>query len=174
MEDHSSDKNITILKYGLIYGVLRIIFTLLTHYAGLMQNVGFSYLSFALIVICMVFGLREYKLKKNNGFLQFGAGVHIGFLIVLLGGMINSVFTYILYVFIDPAKFKEIITLSQEQLLQNGGISDSQMDQLLDMMSKFMTPFSFFISGVIGVAFTGIILALIISAIMKKNPENEF
>ncbi len=174
MEEQSADKNITILKYGLIYGVVRILFTVLTLYAGLMGSAFFGYLSFLVVILCVLFGLKEFKVKKNNGLLPFGTGVHIGFLIVLLGGMIKSVFTYILYVFIDPAKFKEMVAFTQEQLLQSGGISDSQMDQVLDMMSKLMTPFSLFISDVIGIAITGVIVALIISAIMKKNPETEF
>ncbi len=174
MENQSGVKNILIFKYGLIYGVASIIYALISLYGGLIGNVLYSTLSYAIVILCIVFGLREFKFKKNNGFLKFGTGVNIGFLIVLLGGMINSVFTYILYVFIDPAKYKEVIEFSQEQLLQKGGISDSQMDQMLDMMAKFMTPIAIFVSAVIGVAITGIVFALIISAIMKKDPEPEF
>ncbi len=171
--EQPASKSSTIYSYGLYLGLASIVFGLITYYGGLLGNKGFGYLGYVIVIVFIVLGLLHYKNNVNNGILGYGQGVGLGTLISLVGSVISSVFTYVFFEFIDPAKHQELLAIVQEQQMQ-AGLSEAQLEQAEGIMSAMMSPLALAILGIISGVIGGVILSLIISAILKKDPEISF
>ncbi|TLX71980.1 DUF4199 domain-containing protein [Labilibacter sediminis] len=173
MEQQSAPKSSTITTYGLYLGIASIVFSLITYYGGLLGNKGFSYLGYLIPIVFIVLGLNHYKNNVNNGILRYGSGVGLGVLISVVGGVVSSVFTYVLLAIIDPSIHQQIINLAHEEALKSG-TSEAQLEQAEGIMNAMMSPLSLSIMGILGSALIGLIIALIVAAIVKKDPEVTF
>ena len=104
--------------------------------------------------------------------MSFGQGFGIGFWIALISSAISSVFTYFYIKFIDQGFIQQLMDRTREQMEEKGTLSEEQIDQAMQMTSKFMTPESILIFGLIGGLIIMIICALIVTIFtQKKNPE---
>ena len=168
--EQAASKSSTVYTYGLYLGIASILFSLIIFYGGMLGNKYFSYLGFVITVIFIFMGLKRYKEKENDGVMKYGQGVGLGVLITLVGGFLSSAFTYVFYSFIDPAKHQELLSIVQEQQLQ-AGVPEAQLEQVEGVMSVMMSPISLALLGIMGAIFGGLIISLIISAILKKDPE---
>jgi len=171
--EQSASKSSTVYTYGLYLGIASIVFSLITFYGGMLGNQYFGYLGYLISIVFIFIGIKHYKEQENGGFLKYGDGVGLGVLIALVGGVVSSVFTYVFFVFIDPAKHQEMIAVVQEQQLK-AGVSEVQLEQMEKMMSVMMSPISISLMGILMSAIGGLIIALIVSAILKKDPEPTF
>ena len=104
--------------------------------------------------------------------MTYGQGLGIGTLMSAISGLISSVYAYIYHEFIVPTLRQQILDKVREDL-ENRGMDDTQVEQALEMSQKFSTPGFTFLFGIIGSIFIGFIIALIISAIMKKDKPFE-
>jgi len=173
MEKLSASKSSTVLSWGLYLGLASIVLTLIVSYGGLMGNAGVGLLSYVLIVVMLVLGLKHYKEKENEGFLKYGQGLGIGSLIGLVGGGIHGIFTYVLYAIIDPSLHQKIVAISQEKALEKG-TSEAQLEQVESVMELFLSPAMLSFFTILGTVLMAFIFSLIIAAILKKDPEPEF
>ncbi|SMO86091.1 Protein of unknown function [Saccharicrinis carchari] len=171
--EQSASKSSTVYTYGLYLGIAAIVFSLITYYGGMLGNTYFGYLGFVISIVFIYLGLKAYKENENGGYLKYGQGVGIGVLISLVGGIVSSIFTFVFFAFIDPAKHTEMMAIVQEQQLE-AGVPAAQLEQMDGMMSAMMSPTAMAIYGVIGSVIGGLIISLIIAAILKKDPEPEF
>ncbi len=168
--EQAASKSSTVVTYGLYLGIASIVFSLIIFYSGMMGNTYFSYLGYLIPIVFIFLGLKFYKEKENAGILKYGQGVGLGVLISLVGGVVSSIFTYIYFVFIDPAKHTEMLAIVQEKQLE-AGVPAEQLEQMDGMMSAMMSPIAMALFGIIGALIGGLIISLIISAILKKDPE---
>lgn len=168
--EQAASKSSTVFTYGLYLGVASIAFSLITFYGGMMGNTYFGYLAYLIPIIFIFLGLKFYKEKENGGILRYGQGVGLGVLISLVGGVVSSIFTYVYFVFIDPSKHTEMLAVIQEKQLE-AGVPSAQLEQMDGVMSTMMSPTSLSLIGIISAVFGGLIIALIVSAILKKDPE---
>ncbi len=168
--EQAASKSSTVFTYGLYLGIASIVFSLITFYSGMLGNTYFTSLGYLIPIIFIFMGLKFYKEKENAGILRYGQGVGLGVLISLVGGVISSIFTYVYFVFIDPSKHTELLAVMQEKQLE-AGATEAQLEQMDGMMSAMSSPTAMAIFGIIGSVFGGLIIALIISAILKKDPE---
>lgn len=166
----AASKSSTVFTYGLYLGIASIVFSLITFYSGMLGNTYFSYLAYLIPIIFIFMGLKFYKEKENAGVLRYGQGVGLGVLISLVGGVVSSIFTYVYFVFIDPSKHTEMLAVVQEKQLE-AGVPAAQLEQMDGIMSVMMSPTSMAIIGIVGSVIGGLIIALIVSAILKKDPE---
>ncbi|MGQ1784034.1 MULTISPECIES: DUF4199 domain-containing protein [unclassified Saccharicrinis] len=171
--EQAASKSSTVYTYGLYLGIASIVFSLITFYSGMLGDKYFSYLGFVITIAFVFLGLKYYKEKENGGFMKYGQGVGLGVLISLVGGVLSSAFTFVYFSFIDPAKHQELLAVIQEQQLQ-AGVPEAQLEQIEGVMSMMLSPMSLALMGVVGAVFGGLIISLIISAILKKDPEPAF
>ncbi len=171
--EKSASKSPTVYTYGLYLGVASIIYRVILIYSGLLGNTALEVLSLLIMVVFIVLGLINYKNTLNGGILKYGRGVGIGTLISLVGSVVSSVFIYVFYAFIDPAKHMEYIILMQEQQLAQG-VSEAQIEQMQIFMEPMQSPMGIAISGIFFAVLFGLIISLIVSAILKKDPETTF
>ncbi|MFN3848062.1 MAG: DUF4199 domain-containing protein [Spirosomataceae bacterium] len=161
------------LKWGVIVGIVVIIFSTITSMTDLWKQSWASWVGYLFVLGGIIMALGEFK-KANGGFLSFGEGLGLGTLMSTVVGVLGAIFSYIYLNFIDNTMVSRIIDFQREKMSEQG-LSDEQIDQAMEMTAKFMTPGMMFIFGVIGYLVVGFILTLIVSAIMKKSkPEVEF
>ncbi|AEI50207.1 DUF4199 domain-containing protein [Runella slithyformis] len=161
----------TALKFGIISGVAGIIFMTVLYVSGQAANTGLAWLGTVITIIVMVLAMKEFR-TLNGGFMSYGQGLGIGTLMAGISGFLSAVYSYIYQEFIDTTLRQQILDKVREDL-ENRGMDDAQIEQAVEMTQKFSSPGITFAIGVIGSIFIGFIIALIISAIMKKDKPFE-
>jgi hypothetical protein len=161
------------MTYGLIAGLVITVITLLQYLGGLdMYLSPVSYISYLVIITMSVLAALKVR-KSNEGFLEFSQALKVTFTVFASALLVQTIFTYILFNFIDVS-FKEAVSQEvmnkTEQALKKLGFSDSQIDQQIESERSHD---QFSIGRVIlGYALTCIvafIFCLLISLIVKKS-----
>ena len=172
MENQASSKNI-ILNYGLYYGVISVILSLIMYATGnhLEQNMIGMLLGFVIMIAFIVLATKKFK-DDNQGFLSWGQGVKTGMGVVLIGIIISGIYTYLFANFIEPDFKNQIIEKSIVQW-QDAGMTSDQIE-----ISTKMTEDYFYLSLYGGMIIGGLVLGFIFSAItaaiMKKSEEETY
>jgi Protein of unknown function (DUF4199) len=172
METARKNTNIG-LAYGLITGLIICIIALIQYLGGLKTYMSpLGYLVYVvLIVMAVLAGLKQKSL--NGGYLEFGEALKITFSVFASALLLQTIFTYVLFNFIDPS-FKEALAQEilnkTEDFMRKFGASDSQIDEALES-ERGKDPFALS-RMLLGYAISCIVcflICLIISAIIKKN-----
>ena len=111
------------LKWGLITGMVYVIFSLVSNMLGLQQGSGGSAGIGILIYLvqwgCTFFtlylGIKEIRDNELNGYIDIGQAFRKGMGIALIGGLISAVFTVIYMNFIDPEMGDRILQGAEDQ-----------------------------------------------------------
>ncbi|MEI6575665.1 MAG: DUF4199 domain-containing protein [Bacteroidota bacterium] len=157
------------LNYGLILGAVAIVYSLLLYILGQIGNQNMGYLSFVFYIVVMILGIKNYREKFSDGFISYGNSFLIGLFIVLIGGIISSLFTFILFKFIDPGLVESMLEQVRQKMEAKGGLTEEQIDMAMKYTQTMMSPLWMFIWGLVASAFIGTILSLIVSIFMKKE-----
>ncbi|GAB2619401.1 hypothetical protein GCM10027035_14530 [Emticicia sediminis] len=161
------------LKWGIISAIMIIIYTVALYITGYFKTPSLSWIPFILLLIGIVMSLREFKLMNNN-FLGFSEGLGLGTLTSAVCGLAASIFNYIYITFIDTTIIQQMREMQIEQLEQQG-LSSEQIDQAMEIATRFATPGLTFLFSIIGYILFGFVFSLIVSAIIKNSkPEMEF
>lgn len=173
MENSNQPYSILALKWGVINGLISFIFTLITKYAGLIDNfeesVGWLSTVFTLVltITILVLGLREYR-SENNDTLAYSTGLGISTLIGAITGVISGGFNYIYISFIDSSATVQQLEKLREKW-EEQGLSQSQIDQAEQMTKLFMGPGVQFLTVVLASILFFFIFGLIVSGILKRE-----
>jgi len=130
------------------------------------------------LVIPIVFMVLAAKATRNNqeGVMTFGESLSATFLTFVIGSLIYSAFSYLMTNIIDPSLLeigKEIALEALDKVSGVFGMSEDQLDQMREAIEDgggngFANTA---IAWAFSLIFPGFIIALIISAIMKRNPS---
>ncbi|CAA9289052.1 MAG: hypothetical protein AVDCRST_MAG95-3873 [uncultured Adhaeribacter sp.] len=166
-------KNAIALRYGLISGVISIVYSLILNITDLaFTNKALSWVSFIILVAAIVLAMREFK-RQNGGFMSYGQGLGIGTLVAVISSILGGIFMYIYVKFVDSGYMDKMRNMQVAEL-ESKGMNDEQIDQAIAISDKMMTPEMMVVFAIIGGLVFGFILSLIISALMKRNrPEFE-
>lgn len=159
------------LNYGIIYGLITVVFSVLTYMFDLTFKTWIIWPSLLLSIIVLYFLLRSYRDHYNNGFISYGRSVGAGVIISIYAAIITAIYIYVLYAFIDPGLMDKSLAMAEEKLIAKG-LPEEAVDQALAMQAKMMKPWFTALMGIINSVFYGLILSLIVSLfVMKKgNP----
>lgn len=162
----------TAMRYGLIVGLICVIYSFILAMTDNSMNRALSSITYLFIIVGMVMAFKYFK-QHNGGFMSYGQGLGIGSLMSLIAGLLTSVFMYIYAKFIDTEMMNRAMEMQRVEM-EKQGMEDAQIDQAMEMASKFSGPEMILIGGTIGMLIVGFIIALIVSAIMKHTrPEFE-
>lgn len=173
MEKKSTNVGLT---YGIISGLASVVFSLVLYLGGVKWFVHpVAYLGFVIpIVVAVLAGIKQKKL--NEGYLDFAAALKVVFTTFVIGTLISTLFSYVLFNYID-VPFREALAqetvVKAQAMMQKFGASQEQIDKAIeDMMKennytfgKQMTGAAFFC------IFWFIISAIIAAVVKKKKPE---
>ncbi len=166
-------KNAIALRYGLICGVITVIYSLILNITELaLTNKFLGWISFLIMLAAMVMAMREFK-RQNQGFMSYGQGLGIGTLVVLISSIIGGIFTYIYVTLIDTGYIEKMRNM-QVADMESRGMSDTQIEQGMAVAEKMMTPGMIMVFAIVGGLVFGFLISLIVSAVIKNNrPEFE-
>ncbi|QKG51585.1 DUF4199 domain-containing protein [Hymenobacter sp. BRD67] len=160
------------LRYGLLTGLVSIIYLFVTFATGQESNQPVSWLSLVIPITGVYLAHKAFK-QLNGGFMSYGQGVGIGVLLSVVSGALTSVFNYVYRTIIDPDITTRTVEAARAKMEAAGTMSDAQIDQAMAMASKFSSgPIMLIIGLVVSVLF-GLLISLVIAAI-TKNPKPEF
>ncbi|MEQ9305719.1 MAG: DUF4199 domain-containing protein [Marinoscillum sp.] len=164
------------IKYGVIGGLIGIIFFVIQDFAGLAGDPDFGWvsmvISIAITAVIIALAQKEYK-ANGDQFMNYGEGLGLGTLLSVVSGLLSSVFTYVYVSFINPT-FVENIRQQQIVAMEEKGLSDAEIEQGMKMAENFSGPTALFIFGLLGAVFFGFLISLVVSAFLKKSrPEFE-
>ena len=165
----------TTLKWGLITGMVYVIFSLISNMMGIQQS-GNRVLGFLVLTVLMIvtfftifLGVKETRDEDLGGYLTFGQGFMTGFKIALIAGLISAVFTLIYSKFIDP-DFAEKMMAGVEDQWDKAGMPEEQREVARKWTSYMFNPFILSAFSLFSALFWGVIKSLIAGAILKKDP----
>ena len=158
------------LRYGLILGLVSVIFAAIQYLAGLERNTALTILWVAIMVVAIYFAHKYFK-DQGDGFMTFGEGLKIGVIVAAVSGAISSVFNFFYLQFVDSSVLTKAMD-EQRIKFEEQGMSDQQIEQAMGMAEKFTTPLATVLFIMLLSLFFGFVISLIISAITKNvNPE---
>jgi len=154
------------LIIGLVSAAMSIILWATISDLKLRGNVGYG----ALLIVAFLFYkfTVDYRENEMNGSLSYGEGFKFQISMSVIFAFINSIYSYILYNFLDPGMVEQIREVAAQQMYDNN-MTDEQVEAALQIQSMFMTPTFMVISGLIASFFMGLLIALIISIFTKKE-----
>ena len=155
------------LKYGLIFGVIGSIYGILLYVFHLESNNFLPYLSFVLMVLAIVQGIKDFR-NQNEGFISYGQGLSIGALVGTIMGLVSGTLNTFYITVIDSSPLSRMNDVARERL-ERQGLDDAQIENALEISQKFQSPGILFLLGVIGSVFFAFLLSLIIAAIFQKK-----
>lgn len=170
MEENSVSVKSVSMKWGLIHGLISIILFVIIDLIGMAGNQGLQWLGLPVFIAIMVLAHREFK-NDGDGYMSYGQGLGIGTLLSVVAGIISSAFTYIYITYINTDYLSGIKEMQIMQL-ESQGMSDSEIEQTMEMTKMFFTPEAMAGFGIFFGILFGFIFALIITAFTKKpKPE---
>ena len=171
MEENNSSKKMALIS-GLVLGLVLIVYNLLQDLLNIEGNILSGMVFFFLIVFGIYFLHGRYK-KDNDGLMSYKKGFGMAMLMVLIAGVINFIYAYLMYAVIKPSLVQEMYeeTLT---IYENAGMDDQTMEIMVSTMDMVINPLGLALSTFFGLLFWGLILSLIITAFTKQNPEGEF
>ena len=158
------------IRYGVISGIIGVFYFVGLAVAGVNMQGPAQYLGILVTIAMLVLAHKYYK-DNGDGYMAYGQGIGIAFWMGLVSSVISSVFTFIYVSFIDKNFIENIKNLQMEKL-QEQGMSQSQIDQAMQISSFAYTPtFMLIIGLIVGVALT-VIVGLIVSIFtQKRDPQ---
>lgn len=156
------------LNYGLIMGLIGIVFSVLTYMLDVTGKPWIIIPSLIISVVALYLLLRSYRDTFNHGYITYGKAVGAGVVINIYAAILTAIYIYILYSIIDPGLVDKQILAAEEKMIAKG-IPEGSMDAALQMQAKFMKPWFMAMSSIFTAAFFGLILSLIVSLFIKKE-----
>lgn len=169
------------LRNGLTAGLISSIILVGLNFVNFEASQSFGVqLGFALL-IPIIFMVTAIKAKRNNqeGFISFGEALQTSFLVFMICALIVGVSQFVLYQTFDDDTWNKVVEIQKENakgIMAMAGADAVTMDEALDKeinldkIKASMTGIGSFMIGLVGNAFIGLIISLIVSAIMKRNP----
>jgi hypothetical protein len=158
------------MTYGLYLGIALVLFNVILYVLGQNLNPALRWITYVLITAGIFYSQLNYRNRELNGYIQYSTALGFGVAVMLFAGIIQSLYTVILYKFIDPTILDQIRMIQEEAMLQKG-LPEESIETATDMIAKFQSPVLMAISGLFSFALLGFIISLITSIFVKKNDE---
>ncbi|WP_306013188.1 MULTISPECIES: DUF4199 domain-containing protein [unclassified Allomuricauda] len=175
MEEQQAKTGKFALKYGVILGVIGIVFNLMLYSQDMHYQIDLKRIIFTLIlgilfvVVGSIFAIKEFK-KKNNGYASLAEGLKIGVGLALISGIIGIIFSFVLTKVIDPQMEQKALEYSTNVLLE-AGMPPEQVQKQIESQ-KDPNPFLQIAGGLIFNLFIGFVGSLIPALALKKSPPS--
>ncbi len=157
--------------YGLYYGAFFVLFSFLLYSTKLDGNLLLNLTGWGIFIGVMVMAMRKFK-EGNEGYMSFGQGMGVGFFYTLITGIISSIFDIFYLTVVNPQELQDQLDQSMAILESNPNMTDEQLETSAELAQTFSHPVILFFIALFGAFIIGIIIALIVAAVIKKdNPE---
>ena len=170
MEEKSNSFFKTAINLGVMLGLALIIYSILLFFFNLHLNKYLKNVIYVIIIAFFIWGVKSYRDNHLNGIISYSKALGLSTLMLLLAAIIYTIYSYLLVTVIDPDYIDKLLLMTEEQLLKQG-VTDEQIELGVAMQKKIMKPFLISLLVFIEMMFFGFIIALITSAILKKEGD---
>lgn len=156
------------LKWGLIYGIITILYTTIAYNTELWKNqfLGIG-IGVVLSVLFLYLAMNEFKIL-NGGFMTFSQGLGVGMLTSATSGLLSMVYDFLYKKFIDPNVVDQQLEMAREQY-ESMGMAEEQIEAAIEKAASYTDSGLAFIFGMLFVLFFGLIISLIVAGFVKKD-----
>jgi hypothetical protein len=168
MEKKNPSILVNALNWGVIIGLISIVYSVILYMLNLMFNQALGYAGVIIIIVGLALAMKSYRDNVLGGVLPFGKAFGFGMLIIVVAALLGAIFTYLLYAVIDTGLGEKLVEFTSEKMLKRG-IPEAQLDVVLERAAKFQKPLPMAITGFITSILGGVVLSLIMAAIFKKE-----
>lgn len=169
------------VKYGVILGLISVIVSLLVYITDFVTSsiwAGVYIFLITLIInfIALIFILKDYRDKLLNGYMKYGRGVAFSIILGLYSSIIIVLYSLLFNYVIDPDYQKNTFEKTQSMMYDyyvNMGMSEDQIDMIMERMeeSQGKSPIIGIVATIPATIIYIVILSLIVSAFIKRNPD---
>lgn len=161
------------LKSGVILGLVSAVLGLISLLTDSYGNFLYGLVGFVVMIVLVTLANKDFK-KQNGGYMSYGQGFKISFLTILVSALVSGLITFVYLEVIDPDALESIRQSKIEMVEKVAGwfgaqVPEDQMDEAVAKIEAETTPFGTFKEGLMGAAFIGLLLALIIPAFTKRS-----
>ena len=171
----SSSPNQIIIRYGLIGGLIMVIYGLLGMITGFSSPakgfvaIGINALfAIAFYPILMVLAVKKHRDELLGGFITFGQAFKTAFFTAAIAAAVGTLFNLLYVNLINPGIVEQMVNDSMV-LYEKMGLDEAMIERSVDQVRKGFTPVRQLLAFVIG-AVLGLIPTLIVASVMKKDP----
>ncbi|HUR30512.1 MAG TPA: DUF4199 domain-containing protein [Saprospiraceae bacterium] len=164
------------LKWGLITGMVYVIFSLISNLLGLQQgggNLGLTFLFNTILLAATFFtiylGVKEIRDEATGEYFTLGEAFSAGFKITLIAAVIAAVFTFIYLKFIDPDLMDKVMS-SAEEKWDEMNVPEENREMGRKFQGYFSNPYILSAFVILSVIFWGLIKSLVAGMMLRKNP----
>jgi hypothetical protein len=165
-------------NYGIIFGIIMILEFVIAYVADIQPQenkwagiINGILNNLVLPILFIVLACKHFK-KANGGYITLGQSIKTGVATTVIAAVLFSIFNIIFNVIFPEFQADALEKMKQAQLMANPNMTAEQMKLALKMSEIFLKPYVAFPMAILFYAFIGLIYALIVGAIVKK--ENPF
>ena len=163
--------------YGFVWALASAFLTLILFFAGLHSDpaklsaagwIG-GLVGMAIAVACMIIGVRARRAEVPSGEdFTYGSAYGTAFGIAAIASVLSAAFTYVYWVFINPA-IAEVIIQDQVSKLESSGLTGDRLDQATAGVRKIFAPIPQAVSTLVLLLIIGAVIALIVAGFLKRT-----
>lgn len=173
MENQSNSVSHSAMSYGLYMGLALILNSVIFYVMGSPFSSYSGYISYAIIIGGIALSMRTYRDKNAEVGVTYGRALGLGTLQSLFASIIMAFYSFILFKLIDKTLIDKLLAFTEEQYLHSG-ISENQVETMMPMVKKMMTPLTFSLGQIFTLTFFGFIFSLILAIFFKKESTDPF
>ena len=163
-------KVMTHVTKGLLVSFILIVLGLAGYFTKMSEQSWYSWASNGILFIAIIWGCIYYANQKD-GYVTFGNVFVHGFKMSVVIALIIILYSVFSVTILFPDMKEKALEIARKRMEERGNLTDSQIEQGLDMTKKFFI--AFMIGGILlGTLIFGAIASLIGAAIAKKKPVN--
>ena len=172
MEEQTKPTSKITLHYGVIFGVVSILISVIIYALGMHYDEDWkSWIGILAMAVIVFLGIKKFK-EFNGGYLTIGQALKTGVGIALIGSIISLLYFFILLNFIEPDFLVNKMALGEAKMIENyPNLTDEQIQQQLEIGKKFMTPAIMIAFALVFSLFFGFVFSLISGFIQKNEPN---
>jgi len=156
------------LTNGIILGLISIVYTLVLYFLDMTFNKTLGYIFMIVQIGILFYMLKSYRDTYLHGYMTYGQSLGAGVVIVLYSTILTTIFSYILYKFIDTGLTAKLLAITEEGMVKKG-VPQAQIDAGMAVSKKMLTPEFMLITGFLASMFFGTIVSLLVSIFTRKE-----
>ncbi|MEN8120476.1 MAG: DUF4199 domain-containing protein [Bacteroidota bacterium] len=160
------------LNWGLIVGVVLIIYSVLMYFLDVNLEEWVKWIAFIILLAGIVYSTIQYRDNVLGGSITYTQALGFGVVISLYAAVISAVYSYLEMTIIDPDLIGKMIAIEEEKMLSQG-IPDNQIEQSMEIIKMIMKPGILTLIYIPVLTFIGFVFSLITSIFLKKEGVSE-
>jgi hypothetical protein len=168
-------------RYGIYFGIISILLSVLIWATSIMENLGIwgsviiGLLSIVISFVLILLFSFSYRNKEMGGFISFKDAFVFALIMVIVSTIISTLYTYIFNTLIDPGYMERLMAVMQQKTISYMEQVGASETQISNTMEKFKVPtvWKTVRQGLTSGIIVGSIVSLICAAIVKKKENIE-